>query len=271
MESREQEHRCRTAAWALAYWGRIYLLLFAYHLVRGMGDWPPSGWAFPLLTEIFSRRVRQGRDLGLCFTISLVATGLAVLTFWAVVDGAFGGGLETRGWLLSFVGSQIVLGSVASYFTFKAWIHVPRPAPPERTPAQVVRHRQLAGLVVFVGALAALALVASGVVVFQETGRPSHALKLIVLGGVLALVTGVLARLVKGGKGVATVTALLLPVLIVGLTGTAVMLVLFPVGSQRWVVAFVFLLVSAAATVITMRAILGGERIGQGEAGSISR
>jgi len=267
MEDREQEHRLRRAAWGIAYWGRLYVLFMIWFFVT-MNFQIPPGWWLPFLTEMAARRVRKGEGLKGALAVLLIFQFYAIGGLWLVADGELGtGGPQTRARLLSFAAAQVVLIGVALVFTWRAWVHAPRSPRPERTPAQIARHRQYAGIVLLVGGLAAAALTVVSIDHWQETGRTSHALKGLVGAVLLAWLLWLLSRAVARGSAVIVVTAILLPALIMAPTGAVVTLIVLPFGSRPWLLALAYGLCASVALVIAMRGILAGERKGQGDAG----
>ena len=151
MEDPQQERRCRLAAWWLGFWLWIFVLLLGYHLLTvGLENLP--GWWLPFLMWAARKQVVKGEGLGSALALALILLFLAVFALWGLADGAGRATVRERRWLVSFAASQVVLAGITSRFIWQAYRHLPRPERPERTEAQRVRHAQLAGLVLLVGA-----------------------------------------------------------------------------------------------------------------------
>jgi len=266
MNDPQQERRCRLAAWWIGFWIWIFVLLLAYHIVTVDFRIPP-GWWLPFLMWAARKQVVKGEGLGSALAFSLFILLLAVGALWGLVDGVVPAAGRSQRWLLSFAASQILLAGITARFLWQAYRHAPRPERPERTEAQRARHAQLAGLVLLAGGIGAVALVVTGISIWQELGGASDPLKCYAAAALVGWLAWMLSRMVRGGIGVPAVTALLLPLLIGGVIAGVVMLVIFPVPSQRWFLALAYLVAASVALVISMRAILGGERKGQGDAG----
>jgi hypothetical protein len=269
MEDREQEYRCRRAAWAIAWGEVLFAGLFAWDFVIHGFQFAP-GWWVALILEVVRRPVRRGERLGaMTFLLGYLTFSFAGY-LWMLYDGRLPRlplDASSREWLAGVGGAQFLICSVAASFTWIAWRHQVRASLPERTPAQIARHRQLARLVLITGLVATVGLVAAGIAVWQDTGSRSDALKCIAFAAFVLLGTQVLVKRTEQGRGVAVTTGLLIPGLVVAPVVGIVGLFLLPFGSQSWVLAATWLLVSLLALVISIRALLGGEKTGQGDAG----
>lgn len=267
MENREQEHRLRRAAWAIAYWGRLYVLFVVWFLVTMKFQAPPFWW-LPFLTEAAARQVRKGEGLKGALAVEIIFLVFAVGGLWLVADGRlYTGGRQTQARLLAFAAAQVVLIAVALTFTWVAWQHAPRPRRPDRTPLQAQRHRQYSWIVLLSGGLYSVVLTAVTIGHWQEGGSTSDAFKGFVGIALLAWVSWLLGRAVARGTAVVVVTAVLLPLQILAVTGSGVSLAVFPAGTRIWGLMLVLCVTSMVSLFISMRGILAGERKGQGDAG----
>ena len=143
MESREFETRCRVAAWAIAYWGRILLLMFVYGIV--VHHEVPIGLLVILATEFIHRRVRKGERIGSILVLLVLLLFQFVGLLWTTLDRAGPDPTPKVRFLIGFAAANVVLVGIATVATWRAFAAAPRPAQPERTPAQIARHRQLGG------------------------------------------------------------------------------------------------------------------------------
>jgi hypothetical protein len=266
MEDREQDHRCRRAAWAITWGAAISTCLIAWDLVLHDFDMLEGYLAVPLLLLATRRSVRLGRHLGgMTFLLGYVTLAL-VGQLGSVRSGTVSLQGRLPGWLAGFAAAQFLLSAVAASFTWMAWRHQVRASRPERSEAEMAFHRGLARQVLIAGLVAVVGLVAAGITVWQETGSQRDALLSILIAAFTLIGTQVLVKRTEQGEGVARTTGLLLPAIILAPAGAIAGLIVLPFGSQSWILAATWLVVSSMAIVISIRALTGGGSRGRRDA-----